>query len=817
MSIVPEGRRLFRLPLSPILRVATVAILTCCMSSFSEASVGVRMKKKVLTGFDLNGALEIPSTDPFGIAFHPPTGHLFVCDPDVDETDARDHFSLGGGPFLLDNVFEIDPATMMLVASFKLDNNAEPTGITYNPFDQRFYVTNRETGTLHRYAFDGISFLEEDSTATGAGQTEAIACDPNSGLLYVLDSVNRQVLAFSYSSGFSLVSTLDLSVHDALGLSPSLPTGIAVDESTGDLLLLSPPDLGIFEITLTNDFVRKLDLALLTPRPAVPQGLVLAPSSRTDDGSRERSLWICDAGTLLSQDPAELDGAIFELTLLPAKLYKTASLRTGFDSAGVPFPIPSIDPASVTYHEPSGHLFLCDPEIDETEIWTQVRANIFEVSRDGKTYIQGYNVKALGNREPTGITYNPLDDHFYVTNDNTILLYRYQLTGSDFVEVDTYPVPSDDPEGIDCNPLNGQLFVVDGVNRVVHVLEYDGGFSLLKTLDLAADSDIERRPKDPEGIAFDTSTNHLLVACHIEDAIYEFTLEGKFVTRYDLQRFNPDVMRVHGLSLVPSLKGHSRSLVLTDTMRDNDQYPKETDGRLYFADLTLGALTQEKSLSLDGVDDHAIAARYAPSLYPPYITVAAWIRPVATDVDRHIVSTKHEGGYALGVNIAAGAGNEPGTISARCSIGGLLVTTRGSSILPEGEWSHVAFTYDGSTIRVYVNGVEDGSTDVEGSLDPSTSKFFIGAESDGPYATSGFFQGLIDEVIVLDHALSDSEVQELTLARTTAGNLNWIGMLGYWRFQDARRNLSFDDTSSANDVTLTNGARLSTSGAPDSQ
>ena len=53
---------------------------------------------------------------------------------------------------------------------------------------------------------------------------------------------------------------------------------------------------------------------------------------------------------------------------------------TGFDELGTPLEIPAIDPAGITYHAPSGHLFISDSEIDEIdEVFNLIGVNIFEV------------------------------------------------------------------------------------------------------------------------------------------------------------------------------------------------------------------------------------------------------------------------------------------------------------------------------------------------------------------------------------------------------------------------------------------------------
>ena len=75
-----------------------------------------------------------------------------------------------------------------------------------------------------------------------------------------------------------------------------------------------------------------------------------------------------------------------------------------------------------------------------------------------------------------------------------------------------------------------------------------------------------------------------------------------------------------------------------------------------------------------------------------------------------------------------------------------------------GLWTHVALTYNGTTMTMYKNGIDAASINVSGTLllgDPSSSEsFFIGRNSEwGEY-----FDGLIDEVHIYDRALSADEI-----------------------------------------------------------
>ena len=80
-------------------------------------------------------------------------------------------------------------------------------------------------------------------------------------------------------------------------------------------------------------------------------------------------------------------------------------------------------------------------------------------------------------------------------------------------------------------------------------------------------------------------------------------------------------------------------------------------------------------------------------------------------------------------------------------------------------WTHLAGTWDGSELRIYVNGVLEGVSERSGSLAETTTPAQIGrgeqADVEGPV-----FNGLIDELSMYDNALSPQDIAAIF----TAGN-----------------------------------------------
>jgi len=95
----------------------------------------------------------------------------------------------------------------------------------------------------------------------------------------------------------------------------------------------------------------------------------------------------------------------------------------------------------------------------------------------------------------------------------------------------------------------------------------------------------------------------------------------------------------------------------------------------------------------------------------------------------------------------------------RLANGGDRKFVRGNNPLPEGEWVQVAGTYDGSQLKVYVDGELANTADVEGNPWASPEQVYIAADPgcDGRCQ----WTGIIDEIAVFNVTLSDADIRAL--------------------------------------------------------
>lgn len=160
--------------------------------------------------------------------------------------------------------------------------------------------------------------------------------------------------------------------------------------------------------------------------------------------------------------------------------------------------------------------------------------------------------------------------------------------------------------------------------------------------------------------------------------------------------------------------------------------------------------------SFDGVDDF-INVSYSGSVdwTGDNITVAAWINTPTPAKNYGMIVTTGGGvseGYELRFNAATG---KPEFL-----VTGTTSPDRASSdtVLNSNTWYHLAGTYNGSVISLYINGALDKSVSSSGKFIQTNRTVLIGRRYD---SSSYNFNGTIDEVVIYNRSLTADEVYNL--------------------------------------------------------
>ncbi|HVQ90242.1 MAG TPA: LamG-like jellyroll fold domain-containing protein [Mycobacteriales bacterium] len=158
------------------------------------------------------------------------------------------------------------------------------------------------------------------------------------------------------------------------------------------------------------------------------------------------------------------------------------------------------------------------------------------------------------------------------------------------------------------------------------------------------------------------------------------------------------------------------------------------------------------ALSFNGTAGWVTVADTAALHLTTGMTVEAWVRPASTSGWRSVLTKERTGGLSYALYGYANSGKPPAVYG---NTGGSDSGASAGPALPLNAWSHLAGTYDGSTLRLYVNGVQVATQALTGSLLASTAPLRIGGNS----VWGEYFSGLIDEVRVYNRALSPAEIQ----------------------------------------------------------
>lgn len=194
------------------------------------------------------------------------------------------------------------------------------------------------------------------------------------------------------------------------------------------------------------------------------------------------------------------------------------------------------------------------------------------------------------------------------------------------------------------------------------------------------------------------------------------------------------------------------------------------------------------SLFFDGTDDYAEVASDADAagLIPDNITIEFWTRRLS-------------GGDAGSCDLVVDNAfflrfDNDGSIDAR-----IWTDTDGDSGILSGgtftydTWNHGALTYDGSYVRLYINGVLEEKVGHLGALSKVANPLLLGSRST---AGDSLMNGYLADVRIWNYARTEAEINSHINRRLTGDE---SGLIGYWPLAVNEK----DSTSNANDVTIT--------------
>jgi biopolymer transport protein ExbB len=126
------------------------------------------------------------------------------------------------------------------------------------------------------------------------------------------------------------------------------------------------------------------------------------------------------------------------------------------------------------------------------------------------------------------------------------------------------------------------------------------------------------------------------------------------------------------------------------------------------------------------------------------LTITLWVKPANLAGAQPILT---RGAFTLGLNAGVPYVSGPG------------VAVQAAGAVKQGDWSHIAFVADGTTFKIYVNGVEQGNA--SGAM-PAL---------DGPITLGGTYNGELDELRLAKTARPAGMILAMAQAEGPAGKL----------------------------------------------
>jgi hypothetical protein len=224
-----------------------------------------------------------------------------------------------------------------------------------------------------------------------------------------------------------------------------------------------------------------------------------------------------------------------------------------------------------------------------------------------------------------------------------------------------------------------------------------------------------------------------------------------------------------------------------------------------------GSLT---AVEFDGVDDFISIPDITAINPTTKITVEAWIKADAFSTTNFGNSILCKHGWASGNKGYVLRCGDNGKVNFNiANSSGVWVEAVSASVMKTGMWYHVAGTFNGDSVSVYINGNLEASVPYSGSISPSTG--LAAKIGDLAYTTGGsrLFKGQIDEVRVWNAALTKTTIRDWMCRKVITLHPNYGNLGAYYKLDEGTGINASDKSSNANTAALNNSPRWVSSGA----
>lgn len=254
--------------------------------------------------------------------------------------------------------------------------------------------------------------------------------------------------------------------------------------------------------------------------------------------------------------------------------------------------------------------------------------------------------------------------------------------------------------------------------------------------------------------------------------VQNYTVTGlnPSTTYYFAIRTSDGAGNVSGLSNIPSVSTVSNTVCgLWHLDEGSGNITADSSGNSNIGNLVNGALwtsgKTNNAVQLDGIDDYVNVPDNSTLNGMSAITVAAWVNisQLPSAGQNYDIVGKDSNGNSYRITLGA-SGTGHFVVNTSNNSWYSAGTYAGfTTVLSTNTWYYIVGTYDGSNVRVYVNGSYEGSGSqtISGTINNSLSNVKFGYKSS---SNVDYLKGTVDEVNVYNRALTSDEVKNLYLS-----------------------------------------------------
>jgi hypothetical protein len=219
------------------------------------------------------------------------------------------------------------------------------------------------------------------------------------------------------------------------------------------------------------------------------------------------------------------------------------------------------------------------------------------------------------------------------------------------------------------------------------------------------------------------------------------------------------------------------------------------------------SFSNTKSINLDGIDDRVEINRTLGSGFSE-LSISAWVKyasNLATSNRYEPIVAKigpSFGNSFVLQNMRSGASSNGGELYFNVQTPNGSFNAFSGVVPSQNVWYNVVGTYDGSNVKIYIDGILKATLSATGSINSNTELLMLGDAGYGGF--SSILNGNLDEISIYSRGLTQSEVTNIYNSGTPNDVSTISNIEAYWRMGDGDTANTITDNVGSNNGTMVN-------------